>query len=280
MNPFHSNRQPSSLAPGSLAHYAEPRYYTRCYASRRHDVAFYVDLVRALRPRRVLEYGCGNGRITLPIAETGTSIVGVDASRPQLDDLRDKLGRSESALRDRVRLVLGDMRAVRLKERFDLVLCTFNTFLHLYDRHDVERFLSRVAAHLAPGGRFVFDVSLPLVEELGRDPTRPYRIPRLKYPATGEVVRYAEYFDYDPVSQVLSVAMQFEPLGAPERAWTTPLTHRQFHPQEIEALLHYNGFVVDEVRADFEERPLDADADSGVWFARKASRRRVRAAHT
>lgn len=277
MNPFESRRQPPGLAAGSLAHYAEPQYYTRCYASRRHDVLFYVDLARSEGVHEVLEYGCGNGRIALPMARSGVRVVGVDASRPQIADFRARLRREDDAVRERVRLVCADMRSARLKQRFELVLCTFNTFLHLYDRSDVERFLARVHEHLAPGGRFVFDVSVPLCEELGRDPTKPYRVPRLKYPATGEVVRYEEYFDYDPITQILNVTMRFEPMDEPERAWTTPLSHRQFHPREIEALLHYNGFVVDEVRADFEDRELDATADAGVWFVRRAPRSRARA---
>jgi len=273
VNPLDPKRRPAGVDAGSLAHYSEPQYYTRCYAERRHDVLFYVELVRARKARRVLEYGCGNGRITLPMAAEGASIVGVDASRSQLDDLRERLAKVDEPLRDRVRLVLGDMRSVKLKERFDLVLCTFNTFLHLYVRTDVERFLARVMEHLTPSGRFVFDASVPMCDELGRDPTKPYRVPRMRYPATGEVVRYAEYFDYDPMTQVLNVTMRFEPLTAPERAWVTPLTHRQFHPRELEALLHYNGFDVEDIKADFEDRPLDRAADCGVWIVRKRPRR-------
>src|SRR5262245_14296085 len=33
------------------------------------DVAFYIDLVLRLRPRRVLELGAGSGRVTIPLAE-------------------------------------------------------------------------------------------------------------------------------------------------------------------------------------------------------------------
>ena len=53
-----------------------------------------------------------------------------------------------------------------------------------------------------------------------------------------------EYFDYDPARQVLFVSMEFEPVGKPGETWVTPLAHRQFFPQEWEALLHYNGFRV------------------------------------
>ncbi len=35
------------------------------------------------------------------------------------------------------------------------------------------------------------------------------------------------------------------PIDGGER-WMTPLAHRQFYPQELEALLHYNGFEITE----------------------------------
>ena len=51
-------------------------------------------------------------------------------------------------------------------------------------------------------------------------------------------------------------------------AWMTPLAHRQFFPQEWEALLHYNGFEVDRVEGDFHGGPLDRTSDVMVWHAR------------
>ncbi len=172
------------------------------------------------------------------------------------------------------------MRSKRLARRFPLVSCPFNAALHLYDREDVERFLARVRAHLAPGGTFVVDLSVPMFEDLLRDPARAYKAPRFKYPSTGEVVKYVEHFDYDRTRQVLFVSMEFEPLVRvkkrggtalepdPTRAWATPLAHRQFFPREWEALLHYNGFEVVKVEGDFHGGPLDRTSDVMVWHAR------------
>src|SRR4029077_7603682 len=52
------------LAAGSAAHYEDPAYYTQTYRARFADVRYYVDLAAA-RGGPVLEYGCGNGRITI-----------------------------------------------------------------------------------------------------------------------------------------------------------------------------------------------------------------------
>jgi SAM-dependent methyltransferase len=261
-------RRDRELEAGSRAHYEDAAYYTSTYARRIDDVAHYVALAGRLGGP-VLEYGVGNGRIALPMARHGVHVVGVDWSGPMLADARARLKREPPDVRRRVRLVRGDMRRVRLVERFPLVVCTFNTALHLYTRPDVERFLARVRAHLLPRGRFVVDLSLPSLENLLRDPGRPYHAPRFRHPTAGLLVKNRERFDYDALRQVLFVSMEFEPVGHPESTWVTPLAHRQFFPQEWEALLHYNGFEAERVEGDFQGGPLTPDSDVMVWHARK-----------
>jgi SAM-dependent methyltransferase len=261
------------LDAGSRAHYEDAAYYASLYRNRIDDVQFYVDLAR--KHGAVLEYGIGNGRIALPMARHGVVVAGIDHSRAMLSDLRARLSRESVDVRSRVSAHYGDMRKKRLSKRFPLVTCPFNAALHLYTRDDVELFLARVRAHLAPGGRFVCDLSVPVFQDLLRDPARAYKAPRFKHPTTGDVVRYVEHFDYDRTRQVLFVSMEFDPIdthgepGAPsDRGWMTPLAHRQFFPQEWEALLHYNGFEVDRVEGDFHGGPLDRTSDVMVWHAR------------
>lgn len=259
-----------ALLAGSSAHYEDPAYYTKTYKNRLEDVRYYVDLAEQ-SGGPVLEYGCGNGRIALPIARAGVEVTGVDLSGPMLADLRRRLAGESDAVRRRVRARRGDMRGVRLKRRFPLVLCTFNAFLHLYTRQDIERFLSRVREHLAPRGEFVFDISIPEPLELARDPARAYRTPSFSYPMPdaprGAVrVSYSERFDYDKVRQVLFVAMEFSPeRGEP---WMTPLAHRQFYPAELEALLHYNGFETVARQGDFDGSPLGPESSTLITRCR------------
>jgi SAM-dependent methyltransferase len=256
------------LEAGSRAHYDDPDYYTASYRRRIDDVQFYVGLAeRTGGP--VLEYGVGNGRIALPIARHGVAVVGVDHSSAMLADLRERLAVEASDVRARVRARRGDMRKVRLGRRFPLVICPFNAAQHLYARVDVERFLARVAEHLAPRGLFVADLTVPSLVDLMRKPGRAYPAPRFRHPTTGDVVSYRERYDYDCVRQIMFVTSEFEPLGHAERGWVVPLAHRQFFPQEWEALLHYAGFVVERVEGDFHGGPLDRASDVMVWYARR-----------
>jgi SAM-dependent methyltransferase len=254
------------LEAGSLAHYDDAAYYTKTYRKRKDDVAFYVGL--AEQHREVLEYGVGNGRLALPAARAGAVVTGIDHSQPMLDDFKNRLAAEPRPVRRRVTLRRGDMRTVRLKRRFALVTCPFNAFLHLYERRDVERFLARVREHLAKGGLFVFDVSNPNAHELVRDPNRAYFCPRFRYPSTGDMVRYTERFDYDQARQILFVTMEFMPQGREHDSWVTPLSHRQFFPQELEALLHYNGFAIEDIWGDYKRTKFDRYSEIIVISAR------------
>lgn len=269
------SRVDRELDVGARAHFDDPDYYTATYRRRIDDVQHYVGLAQR-HGGPVLEYGIGNGRIALAIARHGIDVRGIDHSAPMLSDLRARLRREPPEVRRRVRASQGDIRRKRLAgARFPLVLCPFNTALHLYERADVEAFLAGVRAHLAPGGLFVVDLSIPSLVDLTRDPARAYKAPRFRHPSLG-VVEYEEHFDYDPIRQIQFVSMEFTPRDGATSSFATPLAHRQFFPSEWEALLVYNGFDVEAVYGDFHGGPLDRTSDVMVWHARAQKGTRAR----
>jgi SAM-dependent methyltransferase len=247
------------LTRGSLDHYADPAYYDQSYRDRISDVAFYV--TRAVASRGpVLEYGIGHGRVALPIARHGVSVTGIDHSGPMLAELKRRRGKLP------ITIARGDMRTLKLKKKFPLVIAPFNGVLHLYTRGDVQNFFERVREHLAPGGSFICDLNVPSMVDLMRDPKRAYRTPAFVHPSAGRV-KYEETFDYDARSQVLTVHMRFFPTeGEP---FEQILTHRQFFPKEWEALLHYNGLEITEQFGDFENGGFDKHSDVMVVVCKK-----------
>jgi SAM-dependent methyltransferase len=258
---------------GATAHYDDPDYYDKAYRDRRDDVAHYVRLGR-LSGGPVLEYGIGTGRIAVELARAGIAVTGVDRSKPMLEGLARRLAKESPEVRGRVRALEGDMRSVRVRKRFPLVIAAFNTVLHLNTLPDIEAFFARVRGHLAVGGRFVFDFSVPHSDYLGADPNRHFGAPRFRHPHRG-VVRYTERFEYDVLKQVLLMDLEFSPVdGSPP--WVVPLHHRQFFPQEMAALLHYNGFPDVVWTADFRDAPPDGNVDSLVASCGTVAARRGR----
>lgn len=259
------------LEAGTRDFYRDPVYYEFEFKSRRADVRWYVErYVAAEEP--VLELGVGAGRIAVPAVRAGASVVGVDVSESMLARAEARRKRLPKAKRDHLELHAGDMRALDLGRRFGLVSCPFNAFMHLYTREDVERCLASVRAHLEPDGLFLFDVLMPDLEYLLRPPFKRYPGVRFKHPTYGIHYTYSEQSAWDPVSQICQMWFYYTrsedeaPPEAPEEL-CIQLSHRYFWPQELDALLHYNGFERLMWFGDFEGGELRTDAESIVVMA-------------
>ncbi len=149
--------------------YGRPDLYDLEYADLVEDRAFYVSAA-VDTVGQVLELGAGTGRLTIPIAEAGQQVVAVERA----EAMRERLAvRAQMAgVADRIDIVDGDFRSLRLGRRFASVLLPFNALHHCADEDDLAGLFATVAAHLEPGGRFLFDAYLPDWELYARAPGR------------------------------------------------------------------------------------------------------------
>ena len=108
--------------------------YDSIYAYVREDIPFYVEEASRLGGP-VLELGCGTGRITLPIAQSGIDIVGLDNSDGMLEVARRKARLLEDG-NGVVDLHMADMRDFSLGRTFPLVIIPFRGFLALLSVED------------------------------------------------------------------------------------------------------------------------------------------------
>jgi ubiquinone/menaquinone biosynthesis C-methylase UbiE len=127
--------------------------YDACSASMTADIAFYVELAReASGP--LVELAVGTGRVAIPVArETGRRVVGIDSSPAMLAQARIRAAQAGVDLDLRA----SDMRDLDLDEPAALVYCPAHALLHLPTWADRRRTFERVAAALAPGGRFAWN---------------------------------------------------------------------------------------------------------------------------
>lgn len=122
----------------------------------RRDVGFWRRLALA-SGGRVLELGCGTGRVILPLGRAGAPVVGVDLSAPMLDRARSRVRRLRSGRKPA--LVRGDIRALPFgSSQFHLVAAPYGILQSLLAEADLSAALRSVARVLAPGGRFVTEL--------------------------------------------------------------------------------------------------------------------------
>ena len=117
-------------------------------------------LVRALRLRpgaRVLDVPCGSGRLSLPLAERGLRVTGVDLAEEQIAEAR----RVSAALPNGAAIEWrqADVRELPWESAFDAAFCFGNSFGYL-DRDGTRTFVDALARALKPGGRFALDTGM------------------------------------------------------------------------------------------------------------------------
>jgi len=262
------------LPTGSRSHYLDPAAYEHLYRRRRDDVRFYVDLAKRIGGP-VLELACGAGRISLPIAKAGIEVTGLDASPEMLRYATERAGKLPIKIAERLRFVRGDLRTFRLDGRFPLVFCGFNSVQHLYGRVDMERFLERVHAHLAPGGTFAFDVLMPEPEFHLMKPGRRWARSPFTHPVTKVRYEYTEAYAHDPIAQILYIDIRLAHPTDSQQDVLMMVSHRQFYPQELEAMLHWGGFAVVESHGDFDGSPIGPESPSQIMICRADRSRRA-----
>lgn len=239
----------------------------------RPDVAFYAALAsEAGGP--VLEMGCGTGRVLIPCARGGATMIGADVSAGMLAVCRRKLGAEPPDVRARVEIVAADMRAFELDRHVALVTLPFRGFQHLLTVDDQRRALAALRRHLLPGGRLVFDVSNPSLPMLGDDRWRihPLVEPPFAMPDGRRVVRRLRIASVDYIGQVQEIEIEHEishPDGWTERT-AARIRLRYSFRYEVEHLLVREGFEMEALYADFERRPYGAIYPGDLIFVARA----------
>jgi len=137
------------------------------------DVDFYARISER-KGGRVLELGCGNGRILLQLLARGIDIAGIDSSPKMLVDLVRK-----AAIRGlHAPVCVMDVRHLGFAARFDVVLCPYSLVTYMTAEQDAVRMLDEVKDVLAPNGIVVVDafISRPIDRSdlFSRDYVRPF----------------------------------------------------------------------------------------------------------
>jgi SAM-dependent methyltransferase len=127
-------------------------FYDRIMGDRDDEIARIRTYISKYLPgaRSLLELGCGTGALLAGLAPE-LRVTGLDRS-PQM------LAIAAQAVPE-ARLVLGDITAFRLPDRFDVIICMFDTLNHVQSLAGWLSLFSCVHEHLADGGLFIFDVN-------------------------------------------------------------------------------------------------------------------------
>jgi SAM-dependent methyltransferase len=179
----------------------------------------------------ILDVACGAGRHSIPLAQRGYGVTGVDLSTTFLDEAKRRAENAGVA----IDWHLGDMRELPWRDRFDGALCFGNSFGYC-DREGTRAFVRSLAASLKPGAPFVLETGAMAESIL---PSLPAR----RWMEVGDIL-YFSNATYDAAFSRLDVEYTF--IRGSERK--TAIAHTTiFTVAEVRELFASAGLITEQL---------------------------------
>ena len=118
----------------------------------------------------IIDLACGTGRATIPLAEAGCEMIGVDIHKGMLDAAK----RKSEKLHLQIKWVEQDCTSLDLNVGSEFIYMVGNSFQHFLTNKDQDSLLISVNKHLKQNGIFIFGTRFPSNEELLQPSTEEF----------------------------------------------------------------------------------------------------------
>lgn len=193
-------------------------------------ISYYLLLLsrQDAHPKRILDVCCGTGTCCELLDAEGFEVAGFDLSAPMIEMAREK---ARLAMKD-IRYEVFDAAEFDMGETYDSAYSFFDSLNYITDVDRLGMAFGRVAAHLRPGGSFIFDLNTAYAFEASLfDQQNMSRKAKVKYKWQSE---------WDPESLIIKVDMSFWRRGKEYHETHVQRAHRD---DEVRDLLGRAGFV-------------------------------------
>jgi len=244
-------------ARDNLEEFADPLNYDIEEGERSAPrIAFYCELAKSVGGP-VLEIACGSGLVTIPIAAQGLDVIGLDLAHSMLEHARKKADGQNL----NIRWMEADARSFDLGSQYKFIYLTGNAFQAFLRREDQEALFTSVKRHLMPNGTFAFETRNPTGHDLRDQPEEEFDQSYISVEGHHVSVSFTQR--YDPLDQVIYwTSYRRWNDGERDHSKQTHIACRFTHPQELEALLYYNGFQVIQQYGNWDKESLSASGPS------------------
>ncbi|MGM0509891.1 MAG: class I SAM-dependent methyltransferase [Thermoplasmatota archaeon] len=242
--------------------YLDGEHYDTMHQHLKDDILFYIDCIEKYG-EPVLELACGTGRVTLPLADEGIDVTGIDTSEKMLQRAKHKAEKKDL----NPDFIQSDMTDFSLNRTFNTILIPVNTLQVLLKVKEYEVLFNNVREHLADEGRFIFQIFNPDLDILTRDPKEKFDIIEYDDPYGRGKIQVRENSRYDSPTQILHITWYYyiEEDLYKEVDWKL----RILFPKEIDTLLRYNGFKVENKYGDHERNDFNDESKMQIIVAKK-----------
>lgn len=223
------------------------------------DLQFYRKWLPESKDAKILELCCGTGRLTLPIAQDGYNICGVDYTSSMLE--RAKVKAAEAGLK--INFIEADIRKLNLREKFDLIFIPFNSIHHLYRNEDLFKALEAVKNHLKEDGVFLLDCFNPNIQYIVEG-EKEQKVIAEYTTKDGREVLIKQTMRYENTTQINRIKWHYFINGKFHSV--QDLDMRLFFPQELDSYIERAGFNVIHKFGGFGEEVFNDDSEKQIYI--------------
>jgi len=212
----------------------------------------------------LLDLACGTGTMAIRMAALSYQVTGVDIIPEMIDWATQKAAKQDVS----IEWVVADARTFDLRKQFSFIYLLGNAFQHFLTRADQEALFARVREHLHPQGCFLFGTRNPSPRNLfeaRRQEPKTFTLP------DGRQYVASEQQEYNPITQIQHYTFHDQWLtpGGLQEKNTTRTALRYVFPQEMEALLFYNGFEIRSCYGDWQQGPLTPTSREMIYICQR-----------
>lgn len=215
----------------------------------------------------IIDFACGTGRITIPMAKSGHELVGVDVHKGMLDEAK----RKSSDLNLPIRWVEQDCTKLNLDIRSPLIYSVGNSFQHFLTNEAQDSLLASINMHLGMDGVFIFGTRFPTGDELLQPSTEEYWRSYTES-ETGHTVDVYTISNYDSLNQIqhyTTIRKYKNTDGEIFDEMSTNISLRYVFPKEMERILTARGFEIVHLYGDWNETPITNASHEMIYVCRK-----------
>ena len=225
------------------------------------DDEYFLALVNETPSVRVLDLGCGTGRLAVRLAAAGHVVTGIDPSAASLSAARDKAGA------ERVTWVLGTA-GIAPRAAFDVAIMTGHVAQFLLTADEWTDALDALWRALVPGGRLAFHAYDPAGRVWERwNPTASRREVvlgdgsrvRIRTEVTAETVDTISYTHHYRFSDGTELRSESSLRFWSEKRWRDSVTEA--------------GFAIERMHGGWLGQPIGAGDGELIFVARRSAQR-------
>jgi SAM-dependent methyltransferase len=225
--------------------YDRPDMYDLLCDRERDDIQFFISRADEIGGP-ILELACGTGILSIPLAQKGYEVFGIDISEKMLLKARKKAKDMKN-----INFEIGDMSNYNLGKVFKMIFAGFNCICHLTEWSQIKGFFESTKKHMNKNSRFIIDCFIPNMEYFTRPNDRNYPV----FNDDGFII--TETNKYDPVKQINNIQWYNEYKG---EKWNEYLDLRMFFPQELMNYIDMCGYKIEKYYGDHNSSELNNES--------------------